>query len=242
MKGSRKFGSASECGNHVISFNSSTLIASRGTPSINGHPSVLYASKDKIIEQQTVEREMSGYPHAPPNYGYGSSQAYPYTSGQTPYGVPPPTSQGPPAPPYATPYAAPSAPYAPSHQGGKPPKDKPSPYGAPPPPTVPGAYGVGAPPPSAPSGYPTAAPPYGSPFASLLPPQFPPGTDPNVVACFQLADSDGSGLIDDKELQNALSSYNHTFSMRTVRLLMYNFTNANTRKIGKPSINQSLKP
>ncbi|KAK4798979.1 hypothetical protein SAY86_024344 [Trapa natans] len=201
---------------------------------------------------------MSGYPYAPPNYGYGSSQAYPYTSGQTPYGIPPPTSQGPPAPPYATPYAAPSAPYAPPLQGGKPPKDKPSPYGAPPPPTVPGAYGVGSsslyapsgygggaarpsapsgygvggPTPSAPSGYPSAQPPYGSPFSSLLPSQFSPGTDPNVVACFQLADSDGSGFIDDKELQMALSSYNQAFSMRTVHLLMYNFTSTNTQKIG----------
>lgn len=194
---------------------------------------------------------MSGYPHAPPNYGYGPPQAHPYTSGQTPYGVPPPTSQGPPPPSsYATPYGAASAPYAPSQQGGKPPKDKPSPYGAPHPTTVPGAYGVGpppptdtsgygvgAPPPSGPSGYPSGAPPYGSPFASLLPSQFPPGTDPNVVACFQMADRDGSGFIDDKELQSALSSYNQTFSMRTVHLLMYNFTNTNTRKIGKPSTN-----
>lgn len=186
---------------------------------------------------------MSGYPHAPPNYGYGPPPpAHPYTSGQSPYGVPPPTSQGPP-PPYATPYAAPSAPYAPSQHGDKPPKEKPSPYGTlptapgaygsgPPPPHVTGGYGVGAPP-SAPGGYPSAAPPYGSPFASLLPSQFPPGTDPSVVACFQLADRDGSGFIDDKELQSALSSYNQTFSMRTVHLLMYNFTNTNTRKIGE---------
>ncbi|ONK61470.1 uncharacterized protein A4U43_C08F30250 [Asparagus officinalis] len=61
---------------------------------------------------------------------------------------------------------------------------------------------------------------------------FPPGTDPNVVACFQAADADGSGLIDDKELQRALSSYNQSFSMRTVHLLMYHFTNSNVRKIG----------
>ncbi|KAK4757370.1 hypothetical protein SAY87_018671 [Trapa incisa] len=185
---------------------------------------------------------MSGYPHAPPNYGYGPPQPeYPYAPGQPPYGVPPPNSQGPPQP-YGTPYAAPSAPYA---QGEKPPKDKPSSYGAPPPtapgaygagphpPHVSGGYGVGAPP-SAPSGYPSATPPppYGSPFASLLPSQFPPGTDPSVVACFQMADRDGSGFIDDKELQSALSSYNQSFSMRTVHLLMYNFTNTNTRKIG----------
>ncbi|KAK9290858.1 hypothetical protein L1049_009036 [Liquidambar formosana] len=48
----------------------------------------------------------------------------------------------------------------------------------------------------------------------------------------KLADSDGSGLIDDKELQTALSSYNQSFSLRTVHLLMYLFTNSNARKIG----------
>nr|AZL94084.1 calmodulin-like protein 50 [Carica papaya] len=47
-----------------------------------------------------------------------------------------------------------------------------------------------------------------------------------------MADQDSSGFIDDKELQRALSSYNQTFSMRTVGLLMYLFTNTNTRKIG----------
>ncbi|KAG9133747.1 hypothetical protein Leryth_018443 [Lithospermum erythrorhizon] len=47
-----------------------------------------------------------------------------------------------------------------------------------------------------------------------------------------MADRDGSGFIDDKELQTALSSYNQSFSLRTVHLLMYHFTNTNTRKIG----------
>ncbi|KAK9922096.1 hypothetical protein M0R45_030577 [Rubus argutus] len=47
---------------------------------------------------------------------------------------------------------------------------------------------------------------------------FPARTDPNVVACFQIADQDGSGFIDDKELQKALSSYNQSFSLRTVHL------------------------
>jgi calcium-binding protein CML len=47
-----------------------------------------------------------------------------------------------------------------------------------------------------------------------------------------LADQDGSGFIDDKELQGALSSYNQSFSLRTVRLLMYHFTNSSTRRIG----------
>jgi calcium-binding protein CML len=47
-----------------------------------------------------------------------------------------------------------------------------------------------------------------------------------------MADQDGSGLIDDKELQRALSSYNQSFGLRTVHLLMYLFTNTNSRKIG----------
>lgn len=47
-----------------------------------------------------------------------------------------------------------------------------------------------------------------------------------------MADQDGSGFIDDKELQRALSSYNQSFGLRTVHLLMYLFTNSNARKIG----------
>ncbi|KAI4348661.1 hypothetical protein L6164_009359 [Bauhinia variegata] len=90
------------------------------------------------------------------------------------------------------------------------------------------------------SGYPqSSAPPYSSPFALLVPSAFPSGTDPNVVACFQMADQDGSGFIDDMELQRALSSCNQSFSLRTVHLLMYNFTNTNTRKIGN-SFSSSL--
>ncbi|KAJ6332082.1 hypothetical protein OIU76_010464 [Salix suchowensis] len=134
-----------------------------------------------------------------------------------------------PAAPYGSPYGAPPP-------GTKPPKDKtqasapggyPSaPYGAPPPGTKPPKDQA-----SAPGGYPSA--PYGSsPFAALLPSTFPPGTDPSIIACFQVADQDGSGIIDDKELQRALSSYNQSFSLRTVHLLMYLFTNTNTRKIG----------
>ncbi|KAF7146223.1 hypothetical protein RHSIM_Rhsim04G0106500 [Rhododendron simsii] len=161
---------------------------------------------------------MSGYPYnnPPQGYGYGGPppSQQPYSS--APYGAPqqPPPTQNPYAPPpSSTPYAAPSAPYAPS--GPKPPKDKP--YGG-----------------SPTAGYPAQAQPsYGSssPFASLVPSAFPPGTDPSIVACFQIADRDGSGLIDDKELQGALSSYNQSFSLRTVHLLMYLFTNSNSRKI-----------
>ncbi|KAK8639848.1 hypothetical protein V6N13_138214 [Hibiscus sabdariffa] len=73
---------------------------------------------------------------------------------------------------------------------------------------------------------------YLSPFSALFPSTFPSDTDPNIVACFQLADQDGSGFIDDKELQRALSSYNEGFSLRTVHMLIYLFTNSDTRKIG----------
>ncbi|KAI4378448.1 hypothetical protein MLD38_015926 [Melastoma candidum] len=170
---------------------------------------------------------MSGYPHAPPNYGYGQGPPPPQQYSTAP------ASTTSPSPPYASPYGPPppqpSAPYAPQQpQGVKPPKDKPQPhpYSS----SSPASYGgydyhASAPPP--PSG-----PAYGNPFASLMPSQFPPGTDPSVVACFHMADHDGSGFIDDKELQMALSSYNQSFSLRTVRLLMYMFTHTNTRKIG----------
>ncbi|CAN6586371.1 unnamed protein product [Malus baccata var. baccata] len=80
-------------------------------------------------------------------------------------------------------------------------------------------------------GYPAPARSCGSLFAALVPSVFPPGTDPEIIACFQLADQDGSGFIDDKEMQRALSSYNQSFSLRTVHLLMYLFTQTNTRKI-----------
>ncbi|KAL5204360.1 hypothetical protein ABZP36_009231 [Zizania latifolia] len=74
---------------------------------------------------------------------------------------------------------------------------------------------------------------YGNPFMALPPSVFPPGTDPVVVSCFRSADRDHSGMIDDMELQLALSGYNNpSFSLRTVRLLMYSFTNSNVRRIG----------
>ncbi|XP_020238071.1 probable calcium-binding protein CML49 [Cajanus cajan] len=162
---------------------------------------------------------MSGYPNQPPNYGYGYGAPPP----SQPYGAhPPPQSYGAPPPgqsysaaPYSqpsAPYAQPSGPYAAPYS--KPPKEDSHSHGG----------GSGG-------GYPSPAP-YASPFASLVPSAFPPGTDPNVVACFQLADQDGSGFIDDKEMQRALSSYNQSFSLRTVHLLMYHFTNTNVKKIG----------
>ncbi|KAJ8534199.1 hypothetical protein K7X08_007523 [Anisodus acutangulus] len=198
----------------------------------------------------------SSAPYGAPPPSSTSPYSAPPPSSSSPYGVPPPHSSSPygapPRPqshsPYApvpSPYDAGAPPYGDPH---KPPKEnKPqssAPYGG----------GYPAPPPSAPYGDPNKPPkdnyacapyggyhapppsgPYGasgSPFASLVPSAFPPGTDPNVIACFQMADQDGSGLIDDKELQKALSSYNQSFSLRTVHLLMYLFTNTNTRKIG----------
>lgn len=164
---------------------------------------------------------------------------YPHGSGYPPYGAPPANPYGaPPANPYApvpAPYgtaAAPSAPYAPGGPApgpGKPGKD----HG------LQGGYHGGPPvaqPYAGAGGYPPAAAapmPAFTPFAALVPSQFPPGTDPSLVACFQAADQDGSGMIDDKELQRALSSYNQSFSIRTVHLLMYLFTGTNVRRIGE---------
>ncbi|CAI9787527.1 unnamed protein product [Fraxinus pennsylvanica] len=171
---------------------------------------------------------MSGQHNYPSGYPYGAPPSQTYSS--APYGAP---ASGPPQPgqssayaPVGTPYSAPSAPH------NKPPKDNPNAHGQPPAPYGAPQYygGHPVPPPSAPYG--------SSPFASLVPSTFPPGTDPNVIACFQVADQDGSGLIDDKELQRALSSYNQSFSLRTVHLLMYLFTNTNTRKIGPKEFTQ----
>ncbi|RLN27718.1 putative calcium-binding protein CML50 [Panicum miliaceum] len=151
---------------------------------------------------------------APPPYGSSPAPSAP------PYGDKPPkegkTSSSSSAPPY---YGAPpsSQPYG-GGGGGYGAQQYGAPYGAPPPSSAP-PYGA---PPHASAPYGAPPPAYGgSPFASLVPSAFPPGTDPNVVACFQAADRDGSGMIDDKELQSALSGYNQSFSLRTVHLLMY---------------------
>nr|GEU39216.1 probable calcium-binding protein CML49 [Tanacetum cinerariifolium] len=91
----------------------------------------------------------------------------------------------------------------------------------------PSGYNYGAPPPSQPYySAPYATPsPYGQPqqpaFTSPYgygTSTFPPGTDSNVIA--------------------SLSSYNQSFSIRTVRLLMHHFTNTNTRKIGPKEFTQ----
>ncbi|KAF5751722.1 Calcium-binding EF-hand family protein [Tripterygium wilfordii] len=54
---------------------------------------------------------------------------------------------------------------------------------------------------------------------------FPPGTHPDVIRSFQSVDRDGSGYIDEKELQQALSSQYQRFSLRTIRLLIFLFKN-----------------
>ncbi|XP_022142689.1 probable calcium-binding protein CML48 [Momordica charantia] len=54
---------------------------------------------------------------------------------------------------------------------------------------------------------------------------FPPGTSPEVIRSFQMVDRDGSGFIDENELQQALSSGYQRFSLRTVRLLIFLFRN-----------------
>uniref|UniRef100_A0A0D9XAU6 EF-hand domain-containing protein n=1 Tax=Leersia perrieri TaxID=77586 RepID=A0A0D9XAU6_9ORYZ len=54
---------------------------------------------------------------------------------------------------------------------------------------------------------------------------FPAGTHPEVERAFRAADRDGSGSIEERELQDALSSAYHRFSIRTVRLLIFLFNN-----------------
>ncbi|KAF7043274.1 hypothetical protein CFC21_052658 [Triticum aestivum] len=202
----------------------------------------------------------SGYPYGAAG-GYGApppSGQKPPKEGKTSSSSGPDPYHG--APPPQQPYGGGGGGYgAPPSYGQKPPKEGKTsyssgsdPYHGAPPPQQPygggggGGYGqqpYGAQPPSsaAPYGGPPAAQPYagggaggyGSPFAALVPSTFLPGTDPNVVACFQAADRDGSGMIDDKELQSALSGFSsQSFSLRTVHLLMYLFTNTNVRKIG----------
>lgn len=64
---------------------------------------------------------------------------------------------------------------------------------------------------------------------------FPPGTHPDVIRSFQMVDRDRSGFIDENELQQALSSGYQRFNIRTIRLLMFLFTNPkDSLRIGKP--------
>ncbi|XP_010031522.3 probable calcium-binding protein CML48 isoform X2 [Eucalyptus grandis] len=73
-------------------------------------------------------------------------------------------------------------------------------------------------------------PPYGSSpsssFGSGYRPSFPPGTDPEAIRSFEMADRDWSGYIDEEELQQALCSGPYQrFSTGTVRLLIFLFKN-----------------
>lgn len=55
---------------------------------------------------------------------------------------------------------------------------------------------------------------------------FPPETHPDVIRSFQMVDRDGSGSIDENELQRALSSSGfQMLSLRTIRLLIFLFAN-----------------
>ncbi|KAK3118349.1 hypothetical protein QOZ80_9BG0697710 [Eleusine coracana subsp. coracana] len=84
-------------------------------------------------------------------------------------------------------------------------------------------------PPPAGAGYPPYAPPSpynpapygcGGMFAALTPSTtFVPGTDPTIVACFQAADRDRSGMIDDRELQAALSGTQGIYGCVSVQSL-----------------------
>ncbi|GAB2295566.1 hypothetical protein Dimus_029727 [Dionaea muscipula] len=69
------------------------------------------------------------------------------------------------------------------------------------------------------------------PFAAILPSSFPVGTDPKLIESFNRIDKNGDGVIDDRELQSVLSSFS-SFDIRTVHLLMYLYTNSNSRMIG----------
>ncbi|XP_047307714.1 probable calcium-binding protein CML48 [Impatiens glandulifera] len=85
-------------------------------------------------------------------------------------------------------------------------------------PPAPEGYGWGEPYPAAPQTNYGGQTNYGYP-------SFPPGTPPNVVQSFQMADRDRSGFIDERELQQALSNGYQRFSLRTIRLLMFLFKN-----------------
>ncbi|KAM3207940.1 hypothetical protein ACQJBY_062925 [Aegilops geniculata] len=138
-------------------------------------------------------------------YGHGHGQGY----GQQNYGYAPSAPPAP-TPSSSSPHSygqgygqgyghAPSAPPAPT------PSSSSSPYGH--------GYGQG--------GYP---PPMGGGFGGAV--AFPPGTHPDVERAFRAVDRDASGSIDEGELQAALSDAHHRFSIRTVRLLIFLFSDA----------------
>lgn len=108
--------------------------------------------------------------------------------------------------------------YGAGYAHGPPPSAPPAPTSAPPPSSSSYGYGQGGYPPS----YPPAAGGFGFGYGAA-PVAFPPGTHPDIERAFRAADRDGSGAIDDHELQGALSNAYHRFSIRTVRLLIFLF-------------------
>ncbi|XP_028773032.1 probable calcium-binding protein CML48 [Neltuma alba] len=68
---------------------------------------------------------------------------------------------------------------------------------------------------------------YGQVSSSSGYPSFPPGTHPDVIRSFQAVDRDRSGFIEERELQQALSSGFQKFDLRTIRFLMFLFKNPN---------------
>jgi hypothetical protein len=99
-----------------------------------------------------------------------------------------------------------------------------------------------------PSGYSsygqTTYPPYGQTSYGQVPSsraRFPPGTESEIVSVFEMADTDGSGTIDAKELARVLSVYS-PFSPRTVRLMLHIYADNsyNTTSIGTASFSNSL--
>ncbi|CAD6245629.1 unnamed protein product [Miscanthus lutarioriparius] len=126
---------------------------------------------------------------------YGHSYSYGGGGGYSQ--GPPPSALPAPHMPATTSAAPPSS----SSYGGYPPAA----YPPPPPQAAAGGFGSGG---------------YGYGF---VPVAFPPGTHPEVERAFRAADRDCSGAIDERELQGALSSAYHRFSISTVRLLMFLF-------------------
>ncbi|KAL6644372.1 hypothetical protein ACP70R_015980 [Stipagrostis hirtigluma subsp. patula] len=130
-------------------------------------------------------------------YGHGyTPQGYGGGAGygHTPSAPPAPAMPTASAPPAS--YSSPTSSYGYGGQGGYPPS-----Y----PPPQAGGFGFG----------------YGYGGGAVA---FPPGTHPDVERAFRAADRDGSGAIDERELQGALSAAYHRFSIRTVRLLMFLFS------------------
>ncbi|KAK9130319.1 LOW QUALITY PROTEIN: hypothetical protein Sjap_010806 [Stephania japonica] len=189
-------------------------------------------------EIPTYSTAMSGYNNPPPPGPHGYGYAYAYSPGAPPPGQPPYAASpyGAPPPPTANPYAP-----APSAYGAPPPQQ---PYSQPP--SHPG---------DKPHKHESAAS-YHTAAAAAAAAEGIRGRGRGrtgarsrrwcrrrsrrgrIRAWWRIADQDGSGMIDDKELQRALSSYNQSFSLRTVHLLMYTFTATNSRKIGPKEFTQ----